>query len=172
MSFRALYCLVLLPLSAAAPRWHELDGYSFDRYVRDFGKSYASAEEKSFRENAFARKLADVQAFNSAQHSWKRGINHLSDRTDAELKALSGVDRALLFSQRAALDTSAKPPSPEVAWAPSVDWRKTGAITPVKNQGQCGSCWAFASTETLESRWFLKTGKLQELSEQFILDCT
>ena len=45
-------------------------------------------------------------------------------------------------------------------------------MTPVKNQGSCGSCWSFASAEAVESRWFLKTGELQELSEQFILDCT
>ena len=54
----------------------------------------------------------------------------------------------------------------------SLDWRDQNVITPVKNQGHCGSCWSFASTETIESHWAIKTGKLQELSEQFILDCT
>lgn len=54
----------------------------------------------------------------------------------------------------------------------SVDWRDQGAITPVKNQGSCGSCWAFASTETLESHHFLKNGDLPILAPQQLVDCT
>jgi len=54
----------------------------------------------------------------------------------------------------------------------SVDWRDHDVVSPVKNQGKCGSCWTFASTETVESMWAIATGVLQELSEQFVLDCT
>ena len=57
------------------------------------------------------------------------------------------------------------------ATAQSIDWNAKGALTPIKNQGQCGSCWAFSATQQLESQFFQKYGTLKELSPQQLTSC-
>jgi cathepsin L len=164
--------MLLAPAAATTTRWHQLNDYNFAKWQAEFGKSYSSAAERDLREAIFTAKLESIRAHNdNPAHRYKRGVNHMTDRSAAELASLNGLDRGLLFAKKAAEPEAAEPVR-TLPLPPSQDWRRVGAVTPVKDQGACGSCWSFASAETLESHWFLKTGELMELSEQFILDCT
>lgn len=158
------------------PRWNELDLYSFDQYVQDFGKFYKTEEETKERREIFEKNLDTIRRHNSGGYSWQRGVNQFTDRTGQERKAVSGLDRDLYFGEEQAKMTQTGVEQLVLKYPGDIpharDWRESNVVTPVKNQGKCGSCWAFASTETLESHWAIYTGNLQDLSEQFILDCT
>jgi C1A family cysteine protease len=151
--------LVLFTAAAARPRWHELsEEYAFEQYLADFGKSYAPQEDVE-RRVIFEERLKSILDHNDGPSTYKKGVNALTDRTDEERRALNGRDKALAASRpRAALAA----PAPLAALPTTFDWRdrRPSILTAVKDQGQCGSCWAFASTETIESHVALNTGEL------------
>ncbi|KAL6072965.1 Cathepsin L [Balamuthia mandrillaris] len=175
----ALVAATLLVAAAEAKpktQWFELEevGYSFDDFVREYQPRYASPEEHAMRQKLFESRLSEIKAHNrDPTKTWKMGVNHLTDRTAEEQRALLGYDKSVGHTLR----QSRRPP----VWSaplgveslPSrVDWREQGIVSPVKDQGKCGSCWTFAAAETLESAYAKKTGQLFTLSEQQILDCT
>jgi len=170
-------CVVLLfSVSFGKPRWHELEDYSFEEYSRDFNRVY-DRSEGSLRRVIFEARLAEIKEHNSnPHHTWKKGVNHFTDQTDQELSSLRGYDKHLGFSQKS--KRVAQPSSLEHLASISlgdlpthVDWREKGVVTPVKDQGRCGSCWTFGAAQGLESHYAIKQGLLVELSEQMILDC-
>jgi len=156
----------------ARPKWHELESYSFRDYVNDFNRQY-SYKEYVDREVIFNRNLKEIKEHNSnPDFTWKEGVNHLTDRTEEELNSLRGLNKPLLYLQKQEY-TGRYYESPVGAVPTTVDWReKMGVLTPVKDQGECGSCWTFGTTETIESYYALKHGDIMDLSEQQILDCT
>jgi len=95
----------------------------------------------------------------------------LTDQTEEEFNLLLGLNKPLLYLQKQQY-TGSYYESTVGAIPTSVDWREKGILTPVKDQGQCGSCWTFGTAETIESYYALKYGSIMDLSEQQILDCT
>merc|ERR1719197_1801244 len=93
------------------------------------------------------------------------GVNQFADLTPREFKALISrpLDRKMSYNY-AQLDANFEAPA-------SIDWTQNGAVTPVKDQGQCGSCWAFSTTGSTEGAWQIATGNLVSLSEQQLVDC-
>jgi len=166
--------------ASARTLWHQLDSsYTFDKYCTEFGRNYTlGGEEYGLRKQLFEGNLARIMAHNQdGSKTWKEGVNKFTDRTPDELKAYLGYNKALGYSRRGngaikhtlSVDAAAKL---KTSLPDSVDWRLKGAVTAVKDQGVCGSCWTFASAETAESAWFLATGQLADLSEQQIASCT
>jgi len=143
---------------------------SFADWARQNGKAYSSKEELVVRRSIYAANVAKVAAHNAGNHGWTMAVNKFADLTGEEFKATfaSGYmakDKKTKNVELKLLRTNAS------ALPASVDWNKAGAVTPVKNQGQCGSCWAFSTTGSTEGAVFVSGKPLPVLSEQQLVDC-
>ena len=136
----------------------------FMRHVAQFNLSYGTEAEFEFRMARFLAVDAEIALFNATETSF-HAHNKFSTWTSAEYKRVLGRVAGLNSFDNAATHV----PSGENA--ESIDWRTLGGVTPVKDQGQCGSCWAFSSTGGLEGAHFVATGELISLSEQNLVDC-
>jgi len=122
------------------------------------------------RKGLFEDHLAAIRKHNSdPTQTYKKGVNMFTDLTDQEFGRYLGFDASRSTTRERSAPAGALEPS---ALPSSVDWRTKGVITAVKNQADCGSCWTFGTTETIESFFALAGGPLTVFSEQQILDCT
>lgn len=166
---RLLLIASVLAVSALAA----LTDLSFDQYISTYSKRYTGAEYR-LRRKIFETRVRDIKAHNARPGvTYTRTVNQFTDHTEAELSQMMGLNKHLHF-QGASLRASRSPVTPRLRSTVSVpdeiDWSKN-ATTPVKNQGGCGSCWAFAGTESIESCAFLGSGKLVTLAPQEFVDC-
>lgn len=129
-------------------------------FKSQFGKTYKDAEE-SDRYAIFQKNMARAAELNEIDTTAHYGWTKYSDRDVNELFAPLDLPT---FLPRREIKATVKAPE-------SFDWRSQGAITPVKDQAQCGSCWAFCATCAMETAYFLKHGQLLSLSEQRVVDC-
>ena len=140
----------------------------FTSFQERFNKRYSTLEELETRFDIFKTNLKNIVDHNSLPNqNFTMGINKFTDLTPYEFKAkfTPNIDTKV-GSYGCSTFTSSANNAPT-----SVDWRKKNAVTSVKDQGQCGSCWTFSSTGASEGAWAIKTGNLVDLSEEQLVEC-
>ncbi|XP_036411106.1 cathepsin S-like [Megalops cyprinoides] len=169
---QSLFLLVLGIINHTSSEY-ALNG-QWEQWKRDHNKEYSSPGEELQRRLIWEKNLRLVDKHNLEAslglYSFTMGLNHLSDMTLEEVNAtLNGLSDSEDLYRYGNLTFT--PPS-NVALPQAVDWRDKGMVSPVRNQGACGSCWAFSVVGALEGQMKKQTGKLVPLSPQNLVDCS
>jgi C1A family cysteine protease len=147
----------------------EKDEWSqFTSFQERFSKKYNSIEEFEARFKIFRSNLHNIIAHNlDTTQNFTMGVNQFTDLTPEEFKSMYvGGLKAEVGSYGCKTFSSHGSSLPS-----SIDWRNKGAVTSVKDQGQCGSCWTFSSTGAVEGAWAIAKGQLVDLSEEQLVEC-
>lgn len=140
----------------------------FESWTSRHGKAYNSLEEKLHRFEVFKENLKHIDQRNKEVTSYWLGLNEFADLSHEEFKSKFLGLHPEFPRKKSSEDFSYR----DVVDLPkSIDWRKKGAVTPVKNQGSCGSCWAFSTVAAVEGINQIVAGNLTSLSEQQLIDC-
>jgi len=139
--------------------------YSFEQYKADYQKLYSREGEEAYRKTIFLRNIVKIAEHNAnSANTYQTGVNQFTDLTEAEFQA---IYLTLNVPQR-----NIEVLSGEVTPNADIDWQAAGKVSPVKNQGQCGSCWAFSAVAALESAVLIQQGSTDYFSEQQLVDCS
>jgi cathepsin L len=149
---------------------------NWDLFKRVYGKQYNSVEDEANRRSIWEANLAKIHKHNLeadlGMHTYTLGMNRFGDMTHEEFKKQMNGLKMSTTTDTTEFDRHTFLAPSNIAIPDAVDWRKQGYVTPVKDQGQCGSCWAFSATGSLEGQHFAQAKKLVSLSEQNLVDCS
>lgn len=132
-------------------------------FKRDHNRAYASASEEATRRAVFVGNMREAARLNALDATAEYGATRFSDLTESEFKVYHNL-KVPARAARVEADDVAAP-------AANIDWRNNGAVTQVKDQGQCGSCWSFSTTGGIEGAWKVSGHSLVSLSEQELVSC-
>ncbi|KAH9693158.1 hypothetical protein KPL70_016590 [Citrus sinensis] len=172
MNSLAFFLLSILLLSSLPLNYCSDINELFETWCKQHGKAYSSEQEKQQRLKIFEDNYAFVtQHNNMGNSSFTLSLNAFADLTHQEFKAsFLGFSAASIDHDRRR-NASVQSPGTLRDVPASIDWRKKGAVTEVKDQASCGACWAFSATGAIEGINKIVTGSLVSLSEQELIDC-
>lgn len=140
----------------------------FEDFCSKFNKTYKETDEYNLRKKTYEENMETAALMNEYEEGTAvYGETIFSDMTRAEFKKF--YTSGSMEPKYNPMMKEAKIPTGDIP--ESFDWRDHNAVTPVKNQGSCGSCWAFSTTGNIEGQWAIKKNKLVPLSEQELVDC-
>eukprot|EP00928_Gymnodinium_smaydae_P035746 TRINITY_DN250_c0_g1_i6.p2 TRINITY_DN250_c0_g1~~TRINITY_DN250_c0_g1_i6.p2 ORF type:complete len:369 (-),score=92.18 TRINITY_DN250_c0_g1_i6:84-1124(-) len=153
------------------PANHEVNyQMAWASFKQDFHKSYSSYVEEEQRFGIFKVNIDLIYKMNAQNNSFRLGVTQFADMTSDEF-AGTHFGLAKPAGMWGSLPNLGTHEYKGEALSDSVDWTKKNAVTPVKNQQKCGSCWSFSTTGAIEGAWAIASGKLTSLSEQQFVDC-
>jgi len=156
--------LALVALASASIEANVLK-QMFTEWKATHNKVYQNEEEHRYRLGVFHQNALFVAQHDPIAKGFTVALNEFADLTSSEFVSIYNGMNVTKPVQHNLVATPVNAPATK-------DWRKEGAVTGVKNQGQCGSCWSFSTTGSVEGRHFLNTGSLVSLSEQNLVDCS
>jgi cathepsin L len=142
---------------------------SFQSWAKLHGRKYNHENEYNYRLGVYKKNLEFVENHNRLHLGFSVAMNKFGDLTNEEFRALYLMPK---FNASQVRRTGELHVAFDIPKDDQVDWRTKGVVTGVKNQGQCGSCWAFSATGSIEGAWGIKKGKLNSISEQQLVDCS
>jgi cathepsin L len=174
MKFVIVLVALVAAASAASIVDQSLDGF-WAEYKQQYGKTYENGEDETARRLQWEANLKYIQKHNIeadlGHHTYWTKMNKYGDLNGEEFVAqMNGFNKTKSMRKQSSRPTFMMPSNVQIP--DSVDWRTQGYVTPVKDQGQCGSCWAFSAVASLEGQHFKQAGKLVSLSEQQLVDCS
>jgi len=173
MIYKLIAASLVVAQTLAAPASVEDYTTKFQEWKVQFAKRYKTSEDEAKAFDAFAKNHDKINTHNAKGLNYRLGHNEFSDLAADEFFASKlGFAKSNTNRGTYSRKVHAAPSTEELSGlASSVDWVTAGAVTPVKNQGQCGSCWSFSATGSMEGAYFKSQGTLLSFSEEDLVQC-